>query len=515
MKHTRVLGRYLRSISCIGAVLLAALAGNVQAQAIYGVGAASGTTYNRIYSINTTSGAATDLGCTLSYSSAAMGVASLDGQVYYIEQAVANPRITAVNPQTCVNSASAVTTLPATIIRATSCPDGRFYAMSNTAQFFEINPVTGATIRNLNWTGLPTTGSGDFACTSNGDMYILAQDGTANYNLYRATSASFQTAASGSNAAVTNLGDVGLAASPNGIAEGPLGLAGCAVSPNPCLLVSTGTTNQTWRVNSLTGVATNAGTTGAILTDLSRSFPVDISFSKTVTPTTTLQGQTVFYTLTASNPGPGVVRQVSVQDTFPAGVGSASWACTVQAPGSSTIVTTSCGTTPTGTGNINNTVSLSLGASVRYNVTATLSNTFSGTLTNLGRATITSVATDPNPSNNTATATATITPAANLAVTKTNAVSALTAGQTTSYTITATNSGPGNATNTLITDPATTGLSCTTVTCSVASGAAVCPVPPALSIANLQGAGVAVTTFPANSSLNFQVTCAVTATGVP
>ena len=60
------------------------------------------------------------------------------------------------------------------------------------------------------------------------------------------------------------------------------------------------------------------------LTDLARSFPVDISFSKTVTPTTVLQGQTVAYTLTASNPGPGVVRSVAIQDSFPAGVASAS-----------------------------------------------------------------------------------------------------------------------------------------------------------------------------------------------
>lgn len=515
MKYLRALRRHLASTLGLGAVLLAGLTGTAHAQAIYGVGAASGANYNRIYTVNPTSGAATDLGCTLQFNTAAMGVASLDGNIYYIEQTVANPRIASVNPQTCANGTAVATALPASVIRATACPDGRFYAMSNTAAFYEINPATGAILRTLNWTGLPTGGSGDFACTSDGSMYILAQDGTANYNLYRATSASFQTVANGSNVAASNLGDLGLAGSPNGLAEGPLGLAGCAASPNPCLLVSTGTTNQTWRVNVLTGVASNAGTTGAILTDLSRSFPVDISFSKAVTPTTVLQGQTVFYTLTASNPGPGVVREVAIQDTFPAGVASASWSCSVQSTGSSTIVTTSCGTTPTGTGNINNTVSLSLGASVRYNVTATLSSTFSGTLTNAGRATITSVATDPDPSNNTQTVSSSVTPAGNIGVTKSNAVGTLTAGQTTSYTITVSNSGPGNATNTVVTDPATTGLSCTTVTCSVASGTAVCPVAPALSIANLQGAGVTIATLPANSSLNFQVGCTVTATGTP
>lgn len=514
MKPTRAFHRHLYALA--GVLLMATLPNAGFAQAIYGVGAASGTTYNRIYSVNPTSGAATDLGCTLQFSTAAMGVASLDGNLYYIEQTVANPRIVSVNPNTCANGTAVSTGLPASIIRATSCPDGRYYAMSNTAAFYEINPATGATLRTLNWTGLPNGGSGDFACTSDGNMYIIAQDGTANYNLYRATSASFQSVANGSNVAATNIGDVGLAGAPNGLSEAPAGLAGCAASPNPCLVASTGATLQTWRLNALTGAATNAGATGATLTDMSRSFPVDISFSKTVTPTTVIQGSsTLTYTLLASNPGPGVVREVAIQDTFPTGVASATWACSVVNAGSSTMVSTSCGTTPTGTGNINNTVSLSLNASVRYNVTVTLSNTFSGTLTNLGRATITSVATDPDPSNNTQTVTTTVTPAGNLSVTKTNAVTSLNAGQTTSYTITVTNSGPGNATNSVVTDPATTGLNCTSVSCSVGSGAAVCPVAPSLSVANLQGSGVPIASFPAGSSLNFQVQCTVSATGTP
>ena len=497
------------------------------AQAVYGVGQA-GTgaiaiaTSNRLFSINTTTGAATQI-CTLGSPSTAVSVSSIDGQAYYIDRdGTGTPKLRRINPLTCADTlignitGAAATTLADVTLRATHCPDGRMYAATNTAQFYEINANTGATVRTLNWTGLATGGSGDFACTNNGDMYVVAPttNGGTVYRLYRATAASFAAVPSGSNVAAASIGtDLGLTGTPNGISEGPTG-AGCAASPQPCLYVSN-SSNNLWRANATTGIATNVGATGNGLTDLSRSFPVDISFSKTVTPTTALQGQTVFYTLTASNPGPGVVANISIQDTFPAGVASASWSCAVQTPGASTLVTTSCGTTPTGTGNINNTVSLSLNATVRYNVTATLSNTFSGTLTNLGRATITSVATDPDPSNNTQTATATITPAGNLSVTKTNAVTTLAAGQTTSYTVTATNSGPGNATNSLVTDPAVAGLSCSSVTCSVGSGSAVCPVAPALSIANLQGSGIPIATFPVNSSLNFQVQCTVTATGTP
>ncbi|WP_291013102.1 hypothetical protein [Hydrogenophaga sp.] len=103
-----------------------------------------------------------------------------------------------------------------------------------------------------------------------------------------------------------------------------------------------------------------------------------------------------------------------------------------------------------------------------------------------------------------------------LTITKTNAVGTVTAGTTTSYTITVANGGPSAAANAVLRDPAATGLNCTAVSCSVSGGAAVCPVAPALSLANLQSpVGVTISSFPANSSLSFVVTCGVTATGVP
>lgn len=509
--------------------MLMTLASPGQAQTVYGVGQAgtggiSITNSNRLFSINTTTGAATNI-CALSSPSTAVSVSSIDGQAYYIDRdGTGVPKLYRIDPLTCANTfignitGAASGVLGNVTLRATHCPDGRFYAATNVGQFFEIDANTAATVRSLTWSGLPTGGSGDFACVNNGDLYSVApiSNGSATYRLYRANAADFATVPSGSTVPVTQIGaNLALTGVPNGIAEGPTG-AGCAASPAPCLYASN-STNDLWRINATTGAASVVGPTNNGLTDLSRSFPIDLSFAKTVTPTTALQGQTVFYTLTASNPGPGVVRDIAIQDSFPAGVATATWACTVLTPGSSTLVTTSCGATPTGTGNINTTVSLSLNATLRYNVTATLSNTFSGTLTNVGRATITVPATDPNPNNNVGTATTTVTPAANLTVTKTNAVGTVTAGTTTSYTVTVANTGPGGANNARVTDPIVPGLNCTNVTCSVGGGAATCPVSPALSIGNLQNTatGVVVPNFPANSSLSFVVTCGVTATGVP
>ena len=84
-------------------------------------------------------------------------------------------------------------------------------------------------------------------------------------------------------------------------------------------------------------------------------------------------------------------------------------------------------------------------------------------------------------------------------------------GQAVTYTLTARNNGPDAANGSVIRDPAVSGLNCTTLSCQ-ASGNAVCPAAP-LSVAGLQGNGLLVPTFPANSQLVLTLGCSVTATG--
>jgi hypothetical protein len=303
--------RSLRFFFSLAALFIFAIvtASFAQAQTIYCVGVpgvtvvtAAGST--ALFTVNPNTGATTAI-CALAAPSTANAVSSLDGLIYYITRE-ATSRLFTINPTTCVSTFVGNTTLGAAVLRQTSCPNGRMYAMSTGPNFFEITPSTGATARTLTWTGLPTVGSGDFACTTNGDMYVIAQDGAAGtpYNLYFAANASFANVATGTSVAATNIGDLGLAGTttgvPNGLSEAPLGLTGCAASPAPCLLVSTGDNNQIWKINSATGAATTTGlvTAGDSLTDLSRSFPVNLLTTKTVTPTVALQGQTVIYTLT-------------------------------------------------------------------------------------------------------------------------------------------------------------------------------------------------------------------------
>jgi uncharacterized repeat protein (TIGR01451 family) len=101
-----------------------------------------------------------------------------------------------------------------------------------------------------------------------------------------------------------------------------------------------------------------------------------------------------------------------------------------------------------------------------------------------------------------------------LGVTKTNNTTTLVAGSTTSYTITFSNAGPTSANNAIAQDTPSAGLSNCSVTACSGSGSpvAVCPVSglwPNLFTAG----GLTLTSMPANSSLTFNVSCGVTATG--
>lgn len=104
---------------------------------------------------------------------------------------------------------------------------------------------------------------------------------------------------------------------------------------------------------------------------------------------------------------------------------------------------------------------------------------------------------------------------ANLSVTKDNGANSLVSGAQTTYQIVVANAGPDAADGAVVKDPAGTGLtSCVLATpACTAAGGATCPVQGSaagqLSIANLQGAGVAIPALPNGGSATFRVTCTV------
>jgi uncharacterized repeat protein (TIGR01451 family) len=117
--------------------------------------------------------------------------------------------------------------------------------------------------------------------------------------------------------------------------------------------------------------------------------------------------------------------------------------------------------------------------------------------------------------NNTGTITTNITPAcvnANLTVAKTNGVTTVPGGSTTTYTVTFANLGPGAANNAVVFDSPGAGLTCTNLVCGPVGGGALCPTPNLANFLN-PAVGLTLATFPANSTVTFRLTCNVTAVG--
>jgi uncharacterized repeat protein (TIGR01451 family) len=260
---------------------------------------------------------------------------------------------------------------------------------------------------------------------------------------------------------------------------------------------------------------------------------IDLQTSKTVSPAGIQPvGSTVTYTVTFRNATPAVLTiapltahdasAVAIADAPPAGVTFASWACAATG--------TTC-PAASGSGAITATANLPVGAQLVYTVQAVLASTSLCEQTVTNTATIASTATSPSGATltegtslqgsasfvaqaNQATVSSTVLACANVSITKTNSISTVVAGQTTTYSIVVNNAGPSAANGALLKDPATPGLACTNVACTAATGSATCPAPAGVTLLLLQGSGVALSSLPANSSLTFQVTCGVTSTGL-
>jgi len=99
-------------------------------------------------------------------------------------------------------------------------------------------------------------------------------------------------------------------------------------------------------------------------------------------------------------------------------------------------------------------------------------------------------------------------------ITKSNSITAITPGDTTSYAVTITNNtgvtlSTANGNAAVFKDPAVGNLSVSGVTCA-ASGGATCPTSAALTVAAMQGAGVTIPSMPAGSAVVFTVNAQLT-----
>ncbi len=165
----------------------------------------------------------------------------------------------------------------------------------------------------------------------------------------------------------------------------------------------------------------------------------DLSLASTASINPVNAGSSLSFTLTASNAGPDpAVAPVSISNTFPSGV----TAFTFSGSG------WSCGPLTGGVATCSTTAGIAASGSATPLV-LTMNAPGSGPAADT--ATVSSTTGDPSSVNNTATQSVTVTPKADLSITKLGPPSA-TAGTPFTYTITVTNSGPSDATAVIVND---------------------------------------------------------------
>ena len=226
--------------------------------------------------------------------------------------------------------------------------------------------------------------------------------------------------------------------------------------PAATIITNNATAATTGATDPVPGNNTGTATTTVIA-------QADLSITKTDGATTEIPGTSVTYTITVSNAGPSDANGVSVADTFP-GILTGVTFTSVAAGGAT-------GNTANGAGNIGDTVNMPAGSSITYTVNATIASSATGELTNTATVTAPSGVTDPNEANNSATDTDTLTPQADLSITKDDGATEEVPGTSVTYTIVATNNGPSDANGVSVADTFPGILSGVTFT-SVAAGGA-------------------------------------------
>src|SRR5438105_10935385 len=98
-----------------------------------------------------------------------------------------------------------------------------------------------------------------------------------------------------------------------------------------------------------------------------------------------------------------------------------------------------------------------------FTVNASVAGSARGTIANTATIAAPVGATDPTPGNNSATDTDTVNLVADLSITKTDGVTSVNAGGTTTYTVIVANAGPSAANGAVFTDPAVANLNVTGV----------------------------------------------------
>src|SRR5262249_4816862 len=169
----------------------------------------------------------------------------------------------------------------------------------------------------------------------------------------------------------------------------------------------------------------------------------NLSITVTDSPDPAAPGQSLTYTIVVTNLGSVAVNGVSVTDAFPVELTNVTYTSTVTGGAS--------GNTTSGSGDINDMVTLPAGSTITYTVTGDLPPSLTGSLSNT--ATVAPPpGSDPDMTNNSDTETTTLVPQADISVTLSDSPDPVIAGQDLTYTITVVSAGPSDAQNLTLAD---------------------------------------------------------------
>jgi uncharacterized repeat protein (TIGR01451 family) len=272
---------------------------------------------------------------------------------------------------------------------------------------------------------------------------------------------------------------------------------GCAISVNVTSSTPGTYTNSipVGRLQTLNGINGVGATATLTVTAL-----VSPTVSKSFSPTSILAGGTSTLLISLGNTNPtAATLSAALIDSLPS-------ALVVAAPPG---VGGSCNTTSFTATAGSSTLTYAAGTSIPpggCTLSVNVGTTASGTYTNVIAANALQTA---QGNNATATsATLTVAAAARLGISKTDSVTSVRSGQTTTYSMVVTNSGPSDASGAVLRDTPSAGLSCPTslVTCLPAAN---CPA----SFSTLFTSGTAIPLLPNGATVTITVVCGVTATG--
>ena len=220
---------------------------------------------------------------------------------------------------------------------------------------------------------------------------------------------------------------------------------------------------------------------------------VDLAISKSDGVTLAIPGETVVYTVVASNAfGPPVVG-ARVRDDFPSSL-SCTWGCVGNAGGVCTpgqVV-----------GSIDDLVDLPAGASVTYTASCLIDPAATGILANTATVEVPVGSVDPDPSNNTASDLDTVLqPRADLAISKTDGTTQANPGGEVTYTVVVDNPGPSAVVDLRVEDSPPSELDCLW-TCATTNGAVCDPAPQSGDLVDLPD-------LPAGSSVTYTGVCGI------